>query len=425
MDKADVALTHLRDQIGETEAVGILTGMVKLGRLDLEGGRVAFANTLRLFPDSVNAKLNLAKVLILQNRRAEGDTLLKEILAKDPANIPTLNTAVQLLVQQSQFGPAIQLVEAARTAQPRNTGFTAMLSDLIVRSGDPRRAVGLLQAMRSSEELPPILLAALARAQSAAGLTDEARKTYQDVVKAAPTDLDARRAQVDLLLRNNQPDAARDALREALAQSPGNIGVMTAMVTLEQRTGGLDAALKLANDLRNQPNNLPSSTVLKGDLLMAAGKYPDAAQAFLTEYKLSPTTPLVLRLANAQASSGQDDEATKILREWQKATPGEPDVAQMLGLLDIKANRLADAEKNLSEVLTKRPSDPVAMNNLAWVYSVRNDPRARQLAQRAYLQAPTAETADTLGWIMIKGGDAKSGLPLLQQASTQRPATTR
>ena len=43
------------------------------------------------------------------------------------------------------------------------------------------------------------------------------------------------------------------------------------------------------------------------------------------------------------------------------------------------------------------------------------------MAQRAYLQSPSPETADTLGWIMVQQGEAKSGLPLLQQASTQRP----
>jgi thioredoxin-like negative regulator of GroEL len=58
---------------------------------------------------------------------------------------------------------------------------------------------------------------------------------------------------------------------------------------------------------------------------------------------------------------------------------------------------------------------------MAWLYGRRDDPRGRSMAQRAYLQAPTPETADTLGWIMVKEGDAKSGLPLLQQANTQRP----
>lgn len=420
-DKAEAALVRLRAQVGETEQVGILSGMIRLGRLDLDGGRAAFAETLKQFPNSVVAKLNLGKVLILQGRKPEGTALLKEILTKDPANIATLNTYIQLLATDSNYGGSIQAVEAARTAVPANKAFTAMLSDLIVRSGDPRRAVAMLQAMRDSEELPPVLLGALARAQASAGLNDEARRTFRDILVATPTDLDARRGQVDLLLKLKDTDAAKASLREGLASSPGNIGIMTSLVALETQQSGLEGAVKVADELRRNTANLPNSTVLKGDALMRAGKYPEAAQAFMEELKLAATAPLTLRLANAYASAGMNDDATRVLREWLKTYPEDADVAQMLGLMDIRQRRYADAEQSLGVVLSKRPSDTVAMNNLAWLYQRKGDPRARTLAQRAYLQAPTPETSDTLGWIMVGTGDVKSGLSLLQQSNRQRP----
>ncbi len=421
LDGAEAALERLRAQAGDTEAVGILSGMVRLGRLDLDGGRAAFANTLKQFPDSVNAKLNLAKVLTLQGRRADGETLLKEILAKDPTNIAALNTLVQLQVADGRFQPAIQAVETARAAAPNNVAFTAILSDLLVRANDPRRALGILQAMRDTADLPPALMGAMARAQVAAGMDEEAKRTYREILTANPTDLEARRAQVDLLLKLKDIDAAKESLRQAIEKSPGNIGIMSSMVTLDGQTGGIEAALRTADELRRNPANLPNSTVLKGDALMQGKRYADAAQAFLDEFKLAPSGPLALRLANAQVSAGRDDEGSRSLREWLKRTPEDVDAAQMLALLDIKAKRFADAEKNLQQVLAKRPGDTVALNNMAWVLNLRKDPRARPLAQRAYLQSPSPETADTLGWIMVQQGEAKSGLPLLQQASTQRP----
>ncbi len=422
LDGADAALERLRAQVGETESVGILGGMLKLGRLDLEGGRQAFAATLKQFPNSLNAKLNLAKILILQGRRPEGEGLMKEILAKDPTNTATLTTYIQLLTTEQQFTPAIQALETARQAAPANAAFTVMQSDVIVASGDPRRAVGMLQAMRDSADLSPLLMAAMGRAQAAAGLNDEAKKTYRDILSATPNDLDARRAQIDLMLKMKDTDGAKAALRDALKASPGNIGVMSSMVSLELQTAGPDAALKLASDLRADATNLPNSTVLKGDALMLAKRYPEATQAFQDEYRLAPSSPLALRLANAAATAGKDDEGARVLREWLQKSPEDVDSSQMLALLDIKAKRYDDAKKHLQVVLDKRPSDTVALNNMAWLYGLSNDPRGRALAQRAYLQAPTPETADTLGWIMVRQGDAKSGLSLLQQASVQRPA---
>jgi predicted Zn-dependent protease len=219
-----------------------------------------------------------------------------------------------------------------------------MLTDLIVRSGDPRRAVAMLQAMRDTEELPPLLLAAMARAQAAAGLNDEALKSYRTILTATPTDIDARRNQIELLLKLKDVDSAKASLRDALKASPGNIGIMSSMVTLEAQTAGLDGALKLADDLRNDSSNLPNSTVLRGDVLMQGKRYGDAEQAFLAEYKLAPSAPLVLRLANAAASAGHDDDATNYLKGWLTKAPEDADASQMLALLDIKAKRYPDAE---------------------------------------------------------------------------------
>ena len=421
IDKAEAALNSLRAREGETEAVGLLTGMVRLGRLDLENARQAFADTAKRFPDSVNAKVNLAKVLLLQGRRPDGETILREVLAKEPANATALDPAVQLLVQEKQFQSAIDLVEAARKAEPKNVGLTATLADLLVRSGDPKRAVTMLETMRSAEALPLPLQVSLARAQEAAGQTREAVATYGEALKAEPGNLQLRQLQVDLLLKSNDIDAARASLQEALRQAPGNFGVMSSMVNLETRTRGNEAGLKLAADLRADTVNLPSSALLQGDALMVAKRYPEALQSFEAEYKREPSEPLALRIANAQASLSNDAGAARVLQSWLDGHPGSADASQLLALLDIRAKRFDDAQKNLEAVLDKRPNDAVAMNNLAWVYQQKKDPRARALAQRAYLQAPTPETADTLAWILVDAGDPKRAVTLLRQSTAQRP----
>ena len=82
---------------------------------------------------------------------------------------------------------------------------------------------------------------------------------------------------------------------------------------------------------------------------------------------------------------------------------------------------MADAQAQLEALLTLTPEDPLALNNLAWIYAERGDARARATAQKAYLRSPTADAADTLGWIMVRGGDAKAALPLLRQSSEKRP----
>ena len=68
-------------------------------------------------------------------------------------------------------------------------------------------------------------------------------------------------------------------------------------------------------------------------------------------------------------------------------------------------------------LLKQRPHDPVALNNLAWVYQQQGqDAKAQAMARQAYILSPTPQTADTLGWILTTSGNAQSGVALLRQA---------
>lgn len=419
--RAQVALDRLRQQVGETEMVGVLTGMVKLAGLDIEGARLQFASVVKQFPRSNVAKLNLGKVLLLLNRRAEAEGVLNELLAKNRADPDALGTLVQALVQDNRLPQAIAAVDAARVAAPTNLALTAALVDLHIRAKEPKKGLAVLEQARAAGPLPVVLLAAQARAQAADANVAGAKASYRQILSGAPMELEVRRALVELSLNNNDAAGAKEVLREGLRLSPGNIGMMTALIITEQRLSGTPAALALADELRRDPANMPAAAVLKGDTYMAARRYGDAAAAFASELKAGPSTALVLRAAGALAAAGGPEQAAQQLRTWLEQKPDDADAAQMLASLDITGGRLPDAERHLATVLKQRPNDATALNNLAWVYQANGDKRARGLAQRAHLLAPSGETSDTLGWIMTKEGAAADGVPLLRQAALQRP----
>ena len=227
---------------------------------------------------------------------------------------------------------------------------------------------------------------------------------------------------VALALNAGDLDGAEAALQEGLKLSPGNLGMMNTLIFAEQRRSGIAGALAMADELRRNPANLPASAVIKGDTFMSARRFGDAAAAFAAELKANPSTALVLRTAGALAAGGGQDQAAQQLQAWLVQHPDDADATQMLATFDISAGRKADAEQHLQAVLSKRPNDAVALNNLAWVYQSEGDPRARGLAQRAHLLAPSGETMDTLGWIMTEEGAAADALPLLKEAAQRRPS---
>ena len=421
LDKAQAALERLRRQVGETEPVGVLTGLLKLARQDLEGGRQQFEAIVKQFPDSLDAKINLAKALILQAKRPEGEALLQQVLTRDPGNASALNTILQLQVQQGRLPQAIAAIEAARKVRPADDQLTVTQADLMTRSGQGSKALEVLDRARVNGQLTIPLQLAQARAQFATGAINDAKTTYRGVLTAQPTELEARRALTEILINNKEFDPAKALLAEGVKSSPGNLGMMTTYIAIEQRAAGLPAAVAAAEAFRKDPANLPGAAVLKGDAYMAAQKYTEAAASYGQELKTTPVTAIVTRQAVALAAAGTPDQASSLLQTWLKTNPQDADAAQLLSSYDITAKRLPDAEAHLKIVLDKRPNDGQALNNLAWVYQQRGNGLARQTAQRAYLVAPSAESADTLGWILVTEGKASEGLPLLQQALAQNP----
>src|SRR5690606_1548377 len=64
----------------------------------------------------------------------------------------------------------------------------------------------------------------------------------------------------------------------------------------------------------------------------------------------------------------------------------------------------------------------ILLNNLAFLYQGRDDARALELAERAHaLQPDDPAVAHTLGWILVRQGEAARGLEQLARARDGLP----
>ncbi len=419
IDKATLALDRLRKQQGETEVVGNLAALIKMAQLDFAGARQSLLDLIAKFPEAVQPRLNLAKVLVLQDKPTEAEAALGEVLARQPANAAALTAIVPLLLAANQAPQATSLLEKAHAGAPKDADITVALINLYARTGDSAKATTVLDASIRVAPNDVALLTAKARLQAATGQAEQARSTYGALLDLTPQNVNVRRALAELYLSVNNPDAAKTVITEGLKLQPGNPILLQSYVAVVLKSAGLDAALTSAEQLSRDPTNLPIGAALKGDVYMGAGKFNEAAAAYLTEMRNTPSTPLLMRTVGALNAAGRSDQAAQLLRDWLQRQPSDATAAEALAGLDINARRFFDAETHLNVVLAARPSDPAALNNLAWVYQQRNDGRAQAVAQKAYLISPTPQSADTLGWILTTGGNAGNALTLLRQAASQ------
>lgn len=74
------------------------------------------------------------------------------------------------------------------------------------------------------------------------------------------------------------------------------------------------------------------------------------------------------------------------------------------------------------KILQTAPNNPLILNNLAWIYFQRNNPKAEETAKKAYTLAPkSAAIIDTYGTILVSNNRLEQGISLLKQAISLAP----
>ena len=422
VDLAAAALERAKQAGLKSENIAVMEGLVLAGQLRFDAARTAYINALREYPGSLRARFNLARLALMHARAPEAEQYLIEILRQEPANEQALSTLVNLFLADGRGPRAVAFAEAGRAAAPANFTLAAMLADLYIRTNEPRRALNMIEAQQKELAAPaPALILARARAQVALGLLREAQEGFRIILATNPNDIGARRALVDIMLRDNSGESARGLLRDGLAATPGNAALLQTLIAIDLREGGPEKALATLAELRRDPANVAGTIGVRGDILMTTNRFVEAAAAHIEDMQVGARTDLVLRGFAALTAARRPADAARLLTEWLEKTPDDINVRMTLISHEITEKRFPEAEKLLTDLLEKDPANAIGLNNLAWLYHLKNDPRARHTAHRAWLLAPSAQISDTLGWILTGQGEAVSALPLLRQAARELP----
>lgn len=138
---------------------------------------------------------------------------------------------------------------------------------------------------------------------------------------------------------------------------------------------------------------------------------------FQEAFAQAPTGTLVNALYRTHLLLQDADQARTVLKRWIAANPDDMAARLQLGG-DLLQSGAADASIEQYEAVLERNADNViALNNLAVLHQRRGDPRALDLAERAYkLSADNPDIVDTYGWLLIQAGKHEQGLALLSKA---------
>jgi putative PEP-CTERM system TPR-repeat lipoprotein len=421
LDQVRAAIARLRTVEGDSEAVGNFEGLLKVAELDLPGAKLQFDKVLAAFPDSLRTQVSLVKLMGMQGDRAGAEQSLNALVAKYPTDDVVIGDLVVALLADNKLPDAIDVLQKAHLAAPNDDNVTASLADLLVRTGEPAKAVQTLDDAIKNHPTVPRLLGSQARALVALGRKKDAIEVWRKALAANPLDAEARAQLIDLLIDVGDYDPARSMLREALRRAPGSWPIMANLMRLETKAGGLEGGLVAADQLAADPANLPAARSLKGDLYANANQPDKAAEAYAAELKRGATSDLTVRYAATLQSAGKPAVAVQVMQDWLTRHPDDIGILKALSSQELAGGQYKEAAGHLQRVLDKFPNEPAALNNIAWTYQQLGDPRALAFAQRAYVVAPTADSADTYGWLLTSAGQAEKGVIALRFAASLAP----
>ncbi len=417
LDGAAKALEQMRIQQGATEEIGLINAMVLVMRQEYDGARLQYQRLMEANPTSIRPRIAMAQLDEIQGRTNDAEAALNQILAQNPANEPALNVILPLLTGTQRTQRAVTVLEAAVEAAPENRKIGLTLAALYVDANQAAKALKLLDQLVPKGGAPttPELLVR-AHALEADRQVDMAMEAYRQILIKQPGEPQAIGEMMALQQSRRDLDGARDTALAALKFSPDDMQLMRLLIGNEYFRGGEAAANLQIAKLESDPATAAYAPILRADLAMVLRKFPIAAELYVEQIKQHPTTDLVVNAASAYGASQQPTRAAEVMDEWLKSNPNDARVLHMASDLKIATGKNDEAISMLERLNESEPDNPVTMNNLAWMYATKKDPRALALARRAFVLQPTAPNADTLGWILVQSKQAAAAVPLLSQA---------
>lgn len=337
---------------------------------------------------SVLPMLGLARIADQQGAKQEMLTWLKRAHESDQGNLKTVTLLAGYYLDQNDIVKAAVLVRDALEASPDAAVLLALQGRILMKENKYKQALNPLTKL----------------------------------VAARPESVEARVLIGECFLQLGQLSDARRELAYAQEKAPGNVQVLALMSKLAIKEGDFESALQYSREIENNFPEQYFGYALSGDVLMASRDHAAADRAYNKALERAQISVVAIRRAENAAQSGDPDKAIAYLREWLEEYPEDSKAMLSLGIgLQTMGNN-SGAISAYEKALESDPENPVALNNLALLYSLAGRPDALGFAERAWIAAPdSAGILDTYGWLLVENGQISKGLQLLEKAIKSLP----
>jgi putative PEP-CTERM system TPR-repeat lipoprotein len=423
LDEALGAAERLKAEYPEDPAPEDLLGMVLRRREGPAAARPHFEAALAMRPAFTSAALHLAEVDVAEKRMTDAAGLYAEVLKREPANGQALEGTAELSLAEGRTADAIAALEKVRAADAVAIGPRLRLVDLYLAGISPVKAMAVARELETIAPQDSRVLEALARTHFANKLDSAAvyLRRLADLNPRSPIPL----LNLARVLHSTNDDVnALEALRRAMSVRRDDPQVQQELISFAIKADLVDPAIKIIDELLAKDRGDSSLETLAYGLLSAAGRDNEAAVRYARALASREAIPMPDGTAPPRPRLDTPDEIVAVFRGWLSRHREDTKSRLVLGDYLLNMKKYDEATVAFEQVRAAEPNNVIVLNNLAWLYQVKGDGRAIQVASEAYRLAPgIPEIADTYGWALVVFGDNERGLAVLRHLADAPSAT--
>jgi cellulose synthase operon protein C len=406
-----------------------------------------------------------AKLAEFQFRKANypaAETLVDDILRKDQRNTNGMRIRASIRIEQGKLESAIADLREALNGQPKSPDLLLLMALAYEKDGKLELADRqYADATKSAAGNPNVALRYVGFLQRQ-GKIAQAEDVLADAVGANPRSVELlnARAQIRLARQNwtgalatadsisrigndrgvadqirgaafagqNKLEQSIAALEAAHASAPDTVQPVVSLVAGYLRTGKLEKAETLLNDMKTKYPDNAQISLLMGSVQLAKNNNDGAVNYFRAAISQAPKDASgYIALSNFHERQKNYEEALKALKDGLREQPDNFNLRQTLGNLLILQQDYEGAIAVYDGIVRDQPNALVAVNNLATLlldyHTDQNSlDRAYSLAEQLKSEN-VPQFQDTVGWAQSRRQNYQEAVANLESAAAKLPGS--
>jgi tetratricopeptide (TPR) repeat protein len=345
--------------------------------------------------NNVQERLENAATLIRDNRIAEAEQQLNNILKTAPNDAAALNLLGTVRAQQGKLSEAESLMTRAARIDPAFVAVHMNLAFLYLLKNAPEKTIAELKVVVSLEPNNVEANYKLARLLLSRGQIDDSIGVIEKVKSSSSVSVIFLTLLGDAYFKKGNTDKAEENYLLALAAQKNNAEAILGLAKVSQSRGDTKAALAYLSQAKELAGNSPDLLYKVGVAALAIGAFAEARSILEEAVKLKPDDPSYLTALGAAWLKKPDLFAgEQFFRRALKLQPDNAQAQMYLGYVLYKQKKFGEAKGYLEKTIQADSSRPEPFYYLGLILQEENeDERAVASLEKAIEIVPSFANA--------------------------------